>query len=445
MHKPTLHIPGLDGIRAIAFLIVFIAHSMPHRDLPGGFGVTIFFFLSGYLITTLLRSEAQHCQDTDFKKTALKKTDLKKIDLKNFYLRRVLRIFPPCYITVVIVSTLAACGLIYNTESYNSLVAAFLYFSNYWNIFTHTNLPAGLGVLWSLAVEEHYYLIFPALYAWFVRAKVHSRRQAAILLGLCAAALVWRVCRAAWFHSPWENIYEATDTRFDSILYGCILAIAANPRLGDKVRWLTKHANALATAGAFLIALSFAYRNPFFRDTVRYSLLGVGLTPIFFLITLPGDRFLTRCLEQPALRWLGQLSYSMYLIHHVLFHHFYHYHRPSLPLAAAILAATILYAQLMRTFVELPIQSARNRMHAHGGTTNPSLVILNPGKAGVKDPTTAGQQDAAEKNIPDAPSAAQFKPAIPQNTSTLTPRPAADPSLRSRVISGASSTSANAR
>ena len=93
--KPALYIPGLDGIRALAFLIVFIAHSMPNRSLPGGFGVTIFFFLSGYLITTLLRSEAQRRQS---------------IDLKNFYLRRVLRIFPPCYVTVVIVGSLAALG-----------------------------------------------------------------------------------------------------------------------------------------------------------------------------------------------------------------------------------------------------------------------------------------------------------------------------------------------
>ncbi len=156
-------------MRTIAFLLVFVAHSMPYRDLPGGFGVTVFFFLSGYLITTLLRNEAQR---------------RRSINLKNFYLRRVLRIFPPCYVTVVIVSTLAVFGLIYNTESYKSLVAAFLYFSNYWNIFGLGNLPAGMGVLWSLAVEEHYYLLFPPLYAWFVYAAVSRKRQAAWLLAL---------------------------------------------------------------------------------------------------------------------------------------------------------------------------------------------------------------------------------------------------------------------
>jgi len=348
MDKP-LYIPSLDGLRAVAFLLVFLAHSMPYRDLPGGFGVTVFFFLSGYLITTLLRAEAEQNH---------------KINLRGFYLRRVLRIFPPCYITVIIVSTLAAAGLLYNTESYKSLWSAFFYFSNYWNILGWGNLPAGMGILWSLAVEEHYYLLFPPLYALFVYKKVSRKRQAAVLLALCAAALAWRNCRAAIFHSPWANIYEGTDTRFDSILFGCVLAIAANPRLGDKVPWLEKHAVKLAAAGAVVIVLSFAYRNPFFRDTFRYTLNAVGLAPIFFLATLPEQHLLTRILEQRILRWLGQLSYTMYLIHHTLFHHFLHYHHPSAALAIGILAATIAYAQLMRTLIELPLQRARSRLRA---------------------------------------------------------------------------------
>ena len=353
MEKPVIYIPSLDGLRAIAFLLVFVAHSMPSRDLPGGFGVTVFFFLSGYLITTLLRYEAQHHQS---------------IDLKSFYLRRLLRIFPACYVTVAIVSSLAALGLLHNTESYKSLVAALLYFSNYWNILGFGNLPAGMGVLWSLAVEEHYYLLFPPLYAWFVFASVSRKRQAAWLLALCAGALAWRCCRAVLFHSPWVNIYEGTDTRFDSILYGCVLAIVANPRLGDQVPWFRKHANGLAIAGALLIVLSFAYRNPFFRDTFRYTLNAIGLAPIFFLASLPEKHFLTRWLEWPVLRWLGQLSYSMYLIHHTLFHHFYHFYRPSFLLAMGILAGTVIYAQAMRSLIELPLQSVRRRLRGKAGT-----------------------------------------------------------------------------
>ncbi len=116
-------------MRAIAFFFVFIAHAQPFKVLPGGFGVTVFFFLSGYLITSLLRDEAR--------KTGT-------VSLKGFYLRRLLRIFPPCYLTVITVTALAAAEIVYNRESYAPLVSAFLYSSNYWNILGWGNLPAGL-------------------------------------------------------------------------------------------------------------------------------------------------------------------------------------------------------------------------------------------------------------------------------------------------------------
>ena len=333
-------------MRAIAFFFVFVAHAQPFKALPGGFGVTVFFFLSGYLITSLLRDEAR--------KTGT-------ISLKGFYLRRVLRIFPPCYLTVILVSTLATAGILYNRESYASLVSAFLYFSNYWNILDWGNLPAGLGVLWSLAVEEHYYLLFPLLYWWFIRRQMDRRHQATVLIVLCLGALAWRCYRVLIWHSSWEDIYEGTDTRFDSILAGCVLAIVANSRLGDRVPWVTRRAATLAWSGAMLIGACFVYRNAIFRDTVRYTLLEIGLMPIFFFVTLPRASFITRCLEWQGLRHLGQLSYSMYLVHHTLFHHFYHYYRPSVLLAAEILLLTIAYAQAMRICVELPIQRMRNR------------------------------------------------------------------------------------
>jgi peptidoglycan/LPS O-acetylase OafA/YrhL len=340
------YIPGLDGMRAIALIIVLIAHSMPHRDLPGGFGVTVFFFLSGYLITTLLRAEAQVSS---------------RISLRNFYIRRVLRILPPCYLTIGVVSSLAALGLVYNRESFRSLVAAFLFFSNYWNIFGLGNLPAGMGILWSLAVEEHYYLLFPVLYWGFVIRKTSRRQQAFCLLAFCAAALAWRCWRVGVMHSPWENIYEGTDTRFDSILFGCVLAIAANPRLGDSVGRWARHARPLAWAGVGLLLFTFAVRNSFFRETFRYSLQGIALTPIFFLVTLPEGSLLTRLLEFRPLRHMGRLSYAMYLIHHTFFHHLYHSYRPNLGIALAVVAASAAYAQAMRTLVELPIQRMRAR------------------------------------------------------------------------------------
>ena len=361
---PNLYIPSLDGMRGIAFLVVFVAHSMPHRVLPGGFGVAIFFFLSGYLITTLLRAEAERNSS---------------ISLKGFYVRRVLRIFPPCYLTIAVVATLALCGLVYNTESYKSLFSGFLYFSNYCNILGWGNLPAGLGILWSLAVEEHYYLLYPLLYAVFVRRSLKRSHQAAVLLALCALALAWRCYRAMAMHSSWENIYEGTDTRFDAILFGCVLAIVANPRLGDRVEWWKKYASECAACGAVVIAATFVYRNQLFRDTLRYTLQQIALVPIFFLIALPERGVLVRCMEWRWLRHLGHLSYSMYLIHHTLFHHFYHYYRPGVALAAGIFIMSLAYAQAMRSFVELPIQRWRRR-----GKLNRLVEISPPRESPVR-------------------------------------------------------------
>jgi peptidoglycan/LPS O-acetylase OafA/YrhL len=351
VNKQSIYIPALDGMRAIAFLLVFIAHSMPERDLPGGFGVTVFFFLSGYLITTLLRQEAENTST---------------ISLKNFYMRRVLRIFPPCYVTVLMVAALTRLGFVYNAESYKSLAAAFLYWSNYWNILGWGNLPGGLGVLWSLAVEEHYYLVFPLLYLFLFRKFTNRKHQAAVLLALCGLALAWRCFRAGFLHSPWANIYEGTDTRFDSILFGCVLAILANPRLGDHVEWLKKHAYPLAAAGGLLIVFSFAYRNPFFRDTFRYSIQAIGLMPIFFLLILPERSWIVRWLELPVFVRLGQISYSMYLIHHTLFHHLYHFYRPTLWIPFVVLALTVAYAQAMRILIEKPLQRERQRFAVRG-------------------------------------------------------------------------------
>ena len=81
-----------------------------------------------------------------------------------------------------------------------------------------------------------------------------------------------------------------------------MLAIVANPRLGDRVEWLTKHAVALAWGGAAVIVMCFGYRNPVFRDTFRYTLIEIGLMPIFFLVTLPRRTFLVRGLEWRGLR-----------------------------------------------------------------------------------------------------------------------------------------------
>src|SRR5712672_2112681 len=143
-------IPSLDGVRAVAVGLVFFAHSGLEKIVPGGLGVTIFFVLSGYLISTLMRIEY---------------AAERKIDYRGFYLRRFLRLMPPLAVVVLLTSVFAAFALI-DEFTPNGLFSVLFYYSNYF-VIAHDfhGLPAGASVVWSLAVEEHYYLLYPPLAA----------------------------------------------------------------------------------------------------------------------------------------------------------------------------------------------------------------------------------------------------------------------------------------
>jgi len=298
--KTTLHIASLDGIRALAALTVFAAHA--GLDLvPGGFGVTIFFFLSGYLITTLLRLEhAEHGT----------------ISLGRFYLRRAYRILPPMYLTLGIAAGIALWQGTMGKVTAGAVVAQLLQATNYYTIaFGEQHLVPYTGVMWSLSVEEHYYLLFPlALLALLVR---FERRQIGWILSAgCVLVLLWRCCLTFLLHVSSDYTYISTDARFDSILFGCIMAIGFNPAL-DHGPGLTPRqwALALAAGGALLVG-SLLYRDESFRDTLRYSVQGIALLPVFYCAIRYATWPVFRWLQWRAVRGLGLISYTFYLIHY---------------------------------------------------------------------------------------------------------------------------------
>lgn len=307
--ESRLYIPSLDGIRCVAFLIVFSSHSVLLGLIPGGFGVTVFFFLSGYLITTLLRLEAEA---------------LGGVSLRAFYLRRTLRIFPPAYLFVLValvfaVIPLPAGGAKAPTVDPLGILAGLGYVTNYFLVLGHGDrlLPSS-DVLWSLAVEEHFYLMFPVFYIGLRRFLPGARRQALILALLCGTFLVWRCVLASGLNLQDKvdqfRLTFATDTRIDSILFGCILAVFGNPVL-DRPRMDGRLAGVLAAAGAGVILISFLSRDLFFRDTLRYSLQGVALMPLFWCALRFADRWPWTLLNGAWIRRWGVLSYSMYLFH----------------------------------------------------------------------------------------------------------------------------------
>jgi peptidoglycan/LPS O-acetylase OafA/YrhL len=348
-----LYIPSLDGIRALAFLMVFVAHAGLYNLIPGGFGVTVFFFLSGYLITTLLRAE-------------MERTDT--ISLKGFYLRRVFRILPPMYITLAIAYAIGTTGLLPLRGNLYGFVSVSAYFYNYADLL-HKNvvLPSGTGVLWSLVVEEHFYLIFPFLYLFFIHRKFSVKRQVNILLVYCVAALIWRVALVYVFHTSTVSTtyprwtYSGSEARFDAILFGCILAIRNNYSLGDLSPRLHRHKGLFAAMGLAVILVSFLVREPHFRETLRYTLQSVALYPIFYYCVASSSAWQVRWLSWMPLRYLGWISYSMYLSHYIFLEistGLYPTH-PVLDSVASFCLALI-YSWLMRIWIELPSKHWRS-------------------------------------------------------------------------------------
>ena len=193
------YIPGLDGIRAIAFLLVFWAHALPAVSfyIPATLGVTIFFFLSGYLITTLLRRE-------------LERTGT--ISLRDFYIRRTLRIFIPLYVVFAMSAAFAHFVMHWPAGNRIGILSLLFYFYNYAVVLKlDAWLPLGMNVVWSLAVEEHFYILFPLLYLAMVRNKLSRLTQNRILIGFCVAELIWRFVLIAVLHDQRLWTYYATD------------------------------------------------------------------------------------------------------------------------------------------------------------------------------------------------------------------------------------------
>ncbi len=338
------YIPSLDGIRAAAFLIVFLAHAGWHR-VPAAFGVTAFFFLSGYLITTLMRREGERKG---------------RIDLKSFYARRILRILPPFYLVLAVSTLVTAVARPWDMR-WGAIVAQVFQVSNYYRIFAGDDgTGIGMGVTWSLAVEEHFYLLFPLAYL-ALRRWTGRRTQAIVLASGCGLILAWRCWLVYGLGVPEWRTYMGTDTRADSILFGCLLAVAANPMM-DHAGVVRRRVDlALIPVAIIAIYASWAVRDPEFHETFRYTLQGAALIPLFTAAIRYHDRLPFRWLNWRATRFLGVLSYSLYLIHLNIFEAMTPLDLAKAPKAALAFAISVALAYAIHRGVELPCARLRKR------------------------------------------------------------------------------------
>ena len=192
------YVKELDGIRAVAIGIVVCAHYQLIPLIPGGFGVTLFFFLSGYLITTLFYSEYRSSNN---------------IDIFRFYARRWLRLTPPLVISVligIIFYRITRIGVAGTHVPIGTTMAALLYYTNYydlaWAMEPSRVIP--FGICWSLAVEEHFYLLWPLIVSKNIYA---ASRILAIIVGVCVIIAIWRIVAHYILLFSTDYTYMATD------------------------------------------------------------------------------------------------------------------------------------------------------------------------------------------------------------------------------------------
>ena len=368
--RKAFQIPSLDGLRAVSFFIVFLGHATTTKLIPGELGLTVFFFLSGYLITTLLRLEFDGTGGINF---------------RDFYLRRVLRIFPPFYIVLGLGCVLTLTHVLDNTLWPKAVLAQTFQLTNYWIVFHGwwNGMAPGSWIFWSLAVEEHFYLVFPVFYLLMRRRGLTARQQMQLLVGLCAAVLVWRCLLVIGFHAEKDRIYPATDTRLDGILFGCLLAVYGNPAL-DSAAVSERRLKSIWLPLAFVaLLLSFVGGKflPWFDQTIRYTIQSAALFPIFITAIRYPRWGAFRWLNLSWVRFVGLLSYSLYLMHTTVLYGLElrtHWSKPLISMVALVIC--FLLASLIYYLVEKPCARLRKRL---------SHIIASRGQ---------GKEDGGNKN-----------------------------------------------
>ena len=306
------HWTGIDGLRAFAVLPVIAAHAHVPFLHGGGVGVDVFFGISGFLITYLLLAEASRNG---------------RIDLKKFWLRRALRLMPALLFLVIVVNALALADSIINPrdgvpQSTRATPSVLLYFSNWMIVGTESPYLAWFGPLWSLSVEEQFYLLWPLVLLAALQTRMPLRTLTAVAVALCAVA---SVVRFATFDG--SNLYRTfgTDFRMDMILIGAILAIAMRAGYRQQVR----RASAILAAPALAYLVFVWIAVPDFNDpaageamrlyyTVGLPLVGLSTAALIgYVITHQGSRF-DRALSAKPMLYTGRISYGLYLWHYAI-------------------------------------------------------------------------------------------------------------------------------
>lgn len=351
------YLPGLDGIRAIAVLAVLLYHAdVPW--MPGGFlGVDMFFVLSGFLITSIVLTE-------------LDKTG--RLSFKRFYLHRARRLLPALLVALGLAAVLAAFLATDAAATVRRDILAALTYSTNWvyivadqSYFEATGRPPLLQHLWSLAVEEQFYLIWPAvvLLAW--RGGGRSRvREWALIGAFASTALMVVLSLMGGYPQPNDGsrVYFGTDSHAMGLLIGAALATVWLPhRLKSDLAAGAKtivNAAGFAALGLTVLIMMNSHSNASWLYWGGFAVFSVLVAVVIAAASHPVS-VLGKALGTQPLRYIGQRSYGLYLFHWPVFLVL----RPELDIPLEGLANLVLrfavtfgLAELSYRFVEMPVR-----------------------------------------------------------------------------------------
>lgn len=304
------YMPGLDGLRALAVLAV-IAYHLNLSWAPGGLlGVCMFFVLSGYLITDMLAAQWQSTGG---------------INLKDFWLGRARRLLPALFVMLTgVTAWIALCDPARLSSLWNDVLAAVFYVSNWWLIFHQVSYfasfgpPSPLGHLWSLAVEEQFYLIWPLLLGLGLRYIPRRGRLVGIIMTLAMAS----AAAMAVIYQPGldpSRVYYGTDTRAFALLIGAVLALLWPSRklsadIAPRYRIVLDAAGGAALLSVLLMIWQSNQYQPFLYNG-GLLLFSIASAVLVAVLAHPASR-LGRLFGAAPLRWLGVWSYGIYLWHY---------------------------------------------------------------------------------------------------------------------------------
>ncbi len=292
--------PALDGLRALAVGIVLCAHGGVPYFRSGGVGVDIFFVLSGFLITTILVTEEARTGGINF---------------RNFYVRRCLRLMPALGLT----GAVTAAGMVWLEQRFpgTELALALSYTANWALAFNPTYHLQWLNHCWSLAVEEQFYLIWPLAMLGLAKAVRNPATRAGVLLAGAAVVAVYRASKVGVYTD--ERINFGLDTRMDTLMAGAALACFVRslpagrlPAAGSKV--LGRFLAPLMLAALFAVIHVVTWYSPW-MGWIGYVLVGGAATLVVLDLVAGSHSWLARVLSAAPLRFVGRISYGVYLYH----------------------------------------------------------------------------------------------------------------------------------